>query len=158
MAAKSDFAQKLLHDLRLRKERMATAQNSSSSNLTSRGKEFQPIIRFQPITGLVKCSIAFSKYNYNCRFVKEVTTIFIAFHHQILCLLPFEYYHLPFNGFKQFQKVSRLSGKSLVRTRDVMKMHTCWTWIISCRATYPHVYLVALDLISLSCCSLHIKV
>ncbi|XP_071922785.1 uncharacterized protein [Coffea arabica] len=42
MAAKSDFAQKLLHDLRLRKERMAAAQNSSSSNLTSRGAHGSP--------------------------------------------------------------------------------------------------------------------
>lgn len=39
MATKSDFAQKLLTDLRQRKERMAAAQNSSrQSSQTSRGK------------------------------------------------------------------------------------------------------------------------
>ncbi|XP_031095327.1 uncharacterized protein LOC115999616 isoform X2 [Ipomoea triloba] len=37
MAAKSDLAQKLLHDLRLRKERMAAAQNSGNSHSSSRG-------------------------------------------------------------------------------------------------------------------------
>nr|GMD84814.1 Neurofilament medium polypeptide like [Ipomoea batatas] len=37
MAAKSDLAQKLLHDLRLRKERMAAAQNSGNSHSASRG-------------------------------------------------------------------------------------------------------------------------
>lgn len=39
-AAKSDFAQKLLHDLRLRKERMAPAtKNSASSKPAFRGKK-----------------------------------------------------------------------------------------------------------------------
>nr|XP_043608084.1 uncharacterized protein LOC122579890 [Erigeron canadensis] len=36
MAAKSDFAQKLLHDLRLRKERMGVAQGSGHTNATAR--------------------------------------------------------------------------------------------------------------------------
>ncbi|XP_019175273.1 PREDICTED: uncharacterized protein LOC109170562 [Ipomoea nil] len=37
MAARSDLAQKLLHDLRLRKERMGAAQNSGNSHSASRG-------------------------------------------------------------------------------------------------------------------------
>ncbi|XP_009611721.1 uncharacterized protein [Nicotiana tomentosiformis] len=41
MSAKSDFAQKLLHDLRLRKERVAAAQNSSYSYSTSRGQIYK---------------------------------------------------------------------------------------------------------------------
>ncbi|KAL2504101.1 hypothetical protein Adt_19722 [Abeliophyllum distichum] len=41
MAAKSDFAQKLLHDLRLRKERMAATQNSRQhSNQMSTGRTY----------------------------------------------------------------------------------------------------------------------
>lgn len=36
MAAKSDFAQKLLHDLRLRKERMGVSQSSARPNATGR--------------------------------------------------------------------------------------------------------------------------
>ncbi|KAL3514632.1 hypothetical protein ACH5RR_027349 [Cinchona calisaya] len=42
MAQKLDFAQKLLHDLRLRKERMSATQNSSNSNFTSRGGHGNP--------------------------------------------------------------------------------------------------------------------
>lgn len=37
MASKSDFAQKLLHDLRLRKERMGVSQSSARPNATTRG-------------------------------------------------------------------------------------------------------------------------
>ncbi|CAK9164985.1 unnamed protein product [Ilex paraguariensis] len=42
MATKSDFAQKLLHDLRRRKERMAASQSSSSSNTMSRDAHGNP--------------------------------------------------------------------------------------------------------------------
>ncbi|KAK4351989.1 hypothetical protein RND71_027507 [Anisodus tanguticus] len=42
MSGKSDFAQKLLHDLRLRKERVAAAQNSGYSNSISRDARANP--------------------------------------------------------------------------------------------------------------------
>lgn len=42
MSGKSDFAQKLLHDLKLRKERVAAAQNSSYSYSTSRDARANP--------------------------------------------------------------------------------------------------------------------
>ncbi|OIT04063.1 PREDICTED: uncharacterized protein LOC109224900 [Nicotiana attenuata] len=42
MSTKSDFAQKLLHDLRLRKERVAAAQNSSYSHSMSRDGHANP--------------------------------------------------------------------------------------------------------------------
>lgn len=42
MAAKSDFAQKLLLDLRLRKERMGVNQ-SSAGNATTRGMVYKSI-------------------------------------------------------------------------------------------------------------------
>ncbi|CAN4122834.1 unnamed protein product [Withania somnifera] len=42
MSGKSDFAQKLLHDLKLRKERVAAAQNSSYSSSLSRDDRANP--------------------------------------------------------------------------------------------------------------------
>lgn len=43
MAKRSDFAQKLLDDLRLRKERMAASQNTKGSNAMVAGEYFPEI-------------------------------------------------------------------------------------------------------------------
>lgn len=57
MATKSDFAQKLLGDLRLRKEKMAAVQNSSrQSRQTSRGEHFSYHSQTLPVLGMdIKC-------------------------------------------------------------------------------------------------------